>query len=196
MVLCLVFCVFGKVAKVLKLLLVCFPVFWGFCGVVSSWVFAGWFILVYLGLEGLGVFVVLVCFSFVQVLFLFVFVCFGFVFVLLLDFCWCCSCYFCVLCFFLVFFWGGGLFLVSFWEGLRVRWGGPKGHLIGPKPSLFFVLFFCLLFFCFLFVFGRFRGTVRWPKGPPHLALNPPFFVFVFGFPFFAFNRKTSFPPP
>ena len=47
---------------------------------------------------------------------------------------------------------------------------------------------------------------MRWPKGPPHLALNPPyFFVFVFFcwflFFFFAllslfFNRqKTCFPP-
>ena len=57
MVLWLGFCVFGKVAKVLKMLV--FPVFWAF---------VGWLILVYLGLEGLGVFVVLVCFSFVQVL--------------------------------------------------------------------------------------------------------------------------------
>ena len=43
---------------------------------------------------------------------------------------------------------------------------------------LFFVLFFCFFVFCF---FGGFKGQVRWPKGPPHLALNPPyFFVFVF----------------
>ena len=41
-----------------------------------------------------------------------------------------------------------------------------------------FVCFFCL-FFCF---FGRFKGQVRWPKGPPHLALNPPCFLFVFLF--------------
>ena len=52
---------------------------------------------------------------------------------------------------------------------------------------LFFVVFlFC--FFCFVFVlflFGGFKGQVRWPKGPPHLALNPPyFFVFVFIFVF------------
>ena len=48
---------------------------------------------------------------------------------------------------------------------------------------VFFVLFFVLFFFCFFcFVFfGGFKGQVRWPKGPPHLALNPPyFFVFVF----------------
>ena len=55
--------------------------------------------------------------------------------------------------------------------------------------SLFcFFLFFCVFLFCFFFFgflcfvfFGGFKGQVRWPKGPPHLALNPPyFFVFVF----------------
>ena len=94
----------------------------------------GWVILAYLGLEGLGVFVVFVCecvFSFVQVLFLFS---------LALFFC----CWIAVgfLVFFLFF---GFVFLVLFffWEGL------------------FFV--------------GGFKGQVRWPKGPPHLALNPPY---------------------
>ena len=52
---------------------------------------------------------------------------------------------------------------------------------------LFFVLFFSLVFcffVCLVFFvlfFGGFKGQVRWPKGPPHLALNPPYFlVFVF----------------
>ena len=44
---------------------------------------------------------------------------------------------------------------------------------------------------------------MRWPKGPPHLALNPPYLFFVFFFLFFfplpflylLFNRKTLFPP-
>ena len=47
---------------------------------------------------------------------------------------------------------------------------------------------------------------MRWPKGPPHLALNPPYFLFVFVFlfflffflcfPFFVFKRqKNCFPP-
>ena len=51
--------------------------------------------------------------------------------------------------------------------------------------SVLFVLFLVLwldvvvLFFVF---FGGFKGQVRWPKGPPHLALNPPFFVFFFFF--------------
>ena len=47
---------------------------------------------------------------------------------------------------------------------------------------------------------GGFKGQVSCPKGPPHLALNPPkvfcFFCFCFlCFPFFVFNRKHSFPP-
>ena len=49
----------------------------------------------------------------------------------------------------------------------------------------FFLLFLCSCFFCFCFCFflfcffGGFKGQVRWPKGPPHLALKPPF-VLVF----------------
>ena len=47
----------------------------------------------------------------------------------------------------------------------------------------FFVL--CFLFFVFL---GGFKGQVRWPEGPPHLALNPPdFFVVFLFFCFFVF---------
>ena len=73
---------------------------------------------------------------------------------------------------------------------------------LGPKPSLFFCFCF-FLFFCFVF-FGGFKGQVRWPKGPPHLALNPPYFLFFFfGFCFFFFallslffnRQKTCFPP-
>ena len=47
---------------------------------------------------------------------------------------------------------------------------------------------------------------MRWPKGPPHLALNPPylffcyfwffcFFLFPLPFLYLLFNRKTCFPP-
>ena len=37
------------------------------------------------------------------------------------------------------------------------------------------------LCFCFWFLFfGRVKGQVRWPKGPPHLALNHPY-LFFFG---------------
>ena len=48
---------------------------------------------------------------------------------------------------------------------------------LGPKPSL---LFFLVLF-CFLVFFEGFKGQVRWPDGPPHLALNPPYLLFLFG---------------
>ena len=45
--------------------------------------------------------------------------------------------------------------------------------------GFFFLVFFCfflfsLFFFVFVFFFGGFKGQVRWPEGPPHLALNPP----------------------
>ena len=41
---------------------------------------------------------------------------------------------------------------------------------------------------------------MRWPKGPSHLALNPPYFLLLvfcvfLSFPFFASNIKTCFPP-
>ena len=87
--------------------------------------------------------------------------------------------YFCGFYIFFVF-----LFLLSFWfsfffcffvEGLRARWGGPKGHLTWPpKPSSFL--------FCFVLVFF----------GPPHLALNTPYFFCFFSFPFFASNRQKN----
>ena len=49
---------------------------------------------------------------------------------------------------------------------------------------------------CFL---GGFKGQVRWPNGPPHLALNPPyfggifFFVFCY-FPVLLLEDKPMFP--
>ena len=52
---------------------------------------------------------------------------------------------------------------------------------------LFFFVFFLVLFFC-LFFFGGFKGQVRWPKGPPHLALNPPYLFFCFSFCFVFFS--------
>ena len=103
-----VFGVSGIVSKVLKML-VFFPVF-GF--------FLGWLMVVHLGLEGLGVFVFLVfvflfCLAFVSVLF-------ALFLVLWLDV---------VVVFFCLFFF---VFFCFFWEGLRVMWGGPKGHLTWP----------------------------------------------------------------
>ena len=51
----------------------------------------------------------------------------------------------------------------------------------------------------FVFLFGGFKGQVRWPKGPPHLALTPPylfFMFFLFSFLSLLFNtKKTLFSP-
>ena len=75
---------------------------------------------------------------------------------------------------------------------------------LGPKPSLFLLFCFCFFVLCFVFFvcFGGFKGQVRWPKGPPHLALNPPylfffFFVLFFVLFFWLFNTepKTLFFP-
>ena len=61
-----------------------------------------------------------------------------------------------------------------------------------PFFSFFcFFVWFCFVclffFFAFLVCFvGGFKGQVRWPKGPPHLALNPPYFFFCFCFLFFV----------
>ena len=52
-----------------------------------------------------------------------------------------------------------------------------------------FVMCYLLdLFFLFLVfvVIGGFKGQVRWPKGSPHLALNPPY-VICFVFALFLF---------
>ena len=71
----------------------------------------------------------------------------------------------------------------------QVRW--PKGppHLALNPPylfsldldfGLFFVCFVCFCWFCFFFVLlfaflEGFKGQVRLPEGPPHLAINPPY---------------------
>ena len=57
---------------------------------------------------------------------------------------------------------------------------------------LFFVVFCFFLYWPerpplvnpFLLFFWGFKGQVRWPKGPPHLALNPPYFCFFLVFLF------------
>ena len=57
------------------------------------------------------------------------------------------------------------------------------------------------MFFCFLVFFGGFKGQVRWPEGPPHLALNPPYwflflcFYFVFSSGFKGQVRWPKGPP-
>ena len=102
---------------------------------------------------------------------------------------------------FFVFF-VGFLFFGGF-KG-QVRWPEGPPHLALNPPCFVFVFVFCFCFFVFfwfscfllfylfvLFVlflfFGGFKGQVRWPKGPPHLALNPLFFVFCFLFVCFLF---------
>ena len=71
-----------------------------------------------------------------------------------------------------------------------------KNSLITEKRILSFFLFFLFFFSFFLFLFfwvffcvffGGFKGHVRWPEGPPHLAPNPPCFFFLFLFCFFCF---------
>ena len=59
--------------------------------------------------------------------------------------------------------------------------------VLGFVVGCCFFFFFC--FFCFVF-FGGFKGQVRWPEGPPHLALNPPYFICFcfFGFSFVLFS--------
>ena len=123
------------------------------CFFSSFWGFVGWLILVYLGLEGLGVFVFLV-------------------FVLLL-----------------------GVAFVSVLFALFFRCWFVFG--VGSCSVFVFAFLFFFVFFSFV-VIGGFKGLVRWRFGPPHLALNPPYFLFVFlllffvfsCFPFFGFNRK------
>ena len=124
-----------------------------------------------LGFEGLGVFVLLV--------FVFV-VCVAFVSVCLLCFCFVVGLFLVLVLVLLLF-----LFFLSL--------------LFFVLVFVLFCFFFVVLFFC-CFVFWRVKGQVRWPKGPPHLALNPPYFRF-FCFFFFAFlsllynRQKTCFPP-
>ena len=49
-------------------------------------------------------------------------------------------------------------------------------------------VFFLYFIFYLLFFLGGFKGQVRWPEGPPHLALNPPYLFFsLFLFCFFGF---------
>ena len=95
----------------------------------------------------------------------------------------CCFC-FCFVCFVFVFF--VGLFLVLVFVLLLFLF------------VLLFSFVFCSCFFCFVFL--GFKGQVRWPKGPPHLALNPPHclsfcFFSLLSFLCFLNRQKTCFPP-
>ena len=134
----------GKIARVLKMFFF-FPSFFGLL-----W---GGLLLVYLGLEGLVVFVFLVFAFLVGV----VFVCL-LCFVLWLDVVVSVSIF--------VFFW---FLFFCFLEGLRVRWGGSKGppHLALNPPFMFLCFCFFLFCFCGCFLFFLEGLRVRWggPKG-------------------------------
>ena len=88
-----------------------------------------------------------------------------------------------------IVFWGR-----AFWAKFS-NFGTPKIKnrkfwLIAEKLVFGYFCCFLFLFFLFLVLFcclsfgGGFKGQVRWPKGPPHLALNPPYFLGVFVFVF------------
>ena len=139
-------CVWGIDAKVLRCVFF-FPVFWAFvwfrCFCGSCFCFLVFRFVLFVGLW----------FCFVAGLLLVLFLCCFFVF---------------LFSFFLFSF-----FLFWFLEGLRVRWGGPKGHLTWPQTLLiFWFLGFAFCFFCF-FCFSC---------------------VFLC-FPFFAFSWKNVVPP-
>ena len=106
---------------------------------------------------------------------------------------------------------------------------GNSGHPPKTKENFDWLLKSSFLGFCVFFIyisfsfvwggcflclfFGGFKGQVRWPEGPLHLALNPPYLflffggfskpsLFIFGlfcfcvlfsFPFFDSNRKNLF---
>ena len=77
------------------------------------------------------------------------------------------------------------------------------GHSLNDGSDLFrsddnFVFFFVFCgFVYFVFFLGRFKGQVRWPKGPPHLALNPPYVFWFFSFVILSLFliEKPCFPP-
>ena len=130
----LLFVCLVRLQKCKKCLLFVFPVLGAF---------EGWHTLVYLGLEGLGVFVFLLLFLFRFCLCLFCSVC-----VLLMDCFWRCS------CFFVFFFLGGGS--VFFWRG-----GGCfclfllfcfvcDGFVVFVFLVFLLLSFFSFLLFCYL----------------------------------------------
>ena len=106
-------------------------------------------------------------------------------------------------------------FYSVFW--VRVFWAKlSKMGILGPKnnrefwritqKSCFAIFICCNFFISFFFVFcfvysffggRRFKGQVRWPKGPSHLATNPllffwvSFVLFSFWFVSFVVFRKN-----
>ena len=68
-----------------------------------------------------------------------------------------------------------------------------------PLYDLFVFVFWVIFVLCVLACSCLFfKGQVRWPEGPPHLALNSPdFFLVGGGCPLFSFQkeRRKSWPP-
>ena len=101
-----------------------------------------------------------------------------------------CFCFFGLLkALFLSCFWGarflGRVIKKYSWtnkkESQKILTDNRKAHFLVVFGCFFPSYLFCCLFL--LFFFWRFKGQVRWPKGPPHLALNHPFFdPFCFAF--------------
>ena len=84
------------------------------------------------------------------------------------------------------------------WKNLTDNWKAIFGYFCCFFFLLLFSCFFWFPLFFFVF-FGGFKGQVRWPEGPPHLALNPPYlFIFVFFVFFGGFKGQVRWPkgPP
>ena len=91
------------------------------------------------------------------------------------------SCFLCLFLFFVLLLFLFCLLCFCFVVGLFFGVGSCFAFVFVFFLFLFFVFVFVFFLICF---FGGFKGQVRWPKGPPHLALNPPYFLFLFFFVF------------
>ena len=85
------------------------------------------------------------------------------------------------------------------WKNLTDNWKANFWYFCCFLGGFVFSCFFFLCFFLFLCFLGGFKGQVRWPEGPPHLALNPPYFFLFFLLVFFGgFKGQARWPegPP
>ena len=85
---------------------------------------------------------------------------------------------------------GGERFRAKLSKNENVGIPPPKRLWLITEKSFFgcFWFFLCFPFFVFFCFFLGFKGQVRWPEGPPHLALKPSFFAlfcFILGLFFF-----------
>ena len=88
--------------------------------------------------------------------------------------------------FIIFYYFGGFLFLCLFFkifEGLRIRWGGPKGHLAWPWALIIIFLLFWGVLFSF---FSLFASTRKEPVYAPkkgivvYFSASPLFFLVCF----------------